>query len=469
MEATSEKGHRIRRAGLVVRSDNSRLERIASSFKSQSTMADKWQIEYVVIDREPKWYAENHNRWTCAVFAVCDESDFSVMRNVWNEWSKDKSPKRTYLCFLGLPPVARSVADQIARFILDKNYRPLSYLSSKVADVEVLEHVLQLVSAAITGDERSARLVYPAECSVGVVHLSDLHADAWDSDIRNNLLQDIRDLHLPSDRLLLVTGDLTHRGRSTEYRAARDFLASVGKHLEIEWRHILVCPGNHDLRPSFVGISPPFTSRSRLRVFRDNFPSPVGAQQYDMSWFYIVEAGGLHVGLFSIDSTLSRFLSSGKVDVQTLQWMERTGKNFEHAFPDGILVVLVHHHVLTDELLGNNPAMVMKNNGQFNEHACRGGVDLVLHGHEHLGWRWDLPVFGVDDHTFHVIPGGTATIKEREKQKNSKYNVLWLCKRGFYLESREYRLNEFELRKQLSKEFVRPRSLFGIGDIGAQA
>src|SRR5947209_3581481 len=70
-----------------------------------------------------------------------------------------------------------------------------------------------------------------------IVHLSDLHFGRIDERVVGPLAEVVRELR-PS--LVVVSGDLTQRARSSEFREARAFLDSLP-------RPQVVVPGNHDV------------------------------------------------------------------------------------------------------------------------------------------------------------------------------------------------------------------------------
>src|SRR5688500_18412736 len=70
-----------------------------------------------------------------------------------------------------------------------------------------------------------------------IAHLSDLHFGTEVSAVADALANDL-ERHPPS--LLVVSGDLTQRARSSQFQAARDYLARL-PHPQ------LVVPGNHDV------------------------------------------------------------------------------------------------------------------------------------------------------------------------------------------------------------------------------
>ncbi len=70
-----------------------------------------------------------------------------------------------------------------------------------------------------------------------IFHLSDLHfGPLFNEHLAELILQELRDEH---PDLVIVSGDWTMRGRTTEYERARAYLQKLPK-------PVLTIPGNHD-------------------------------------------------------------------------------------------------------------------------------------------------------------------------------------------------------------------------------
>jgi 3',5'-cyclic AMP phosphodiesterase CpdA len=77
---------------------------------------------------------------------------------------------------------------------------------------------------------------------VRLFHISDLHAGSVEETQVERGLEPL--IERVDPQLVVVTGDLAHRGRRLEHERAAAFLRSLG-------RRLLVIPGNHDIPYSF--------------------------------------------------------------------------------------------------------------------------------------------------------------------------------------------------------------------------
>ncbi len=95
------------------------------------------------------------------------------------------------------------------------------------------------------------------------LHISDLHLGCRGSELwwqaAEDFQQSVREMaaRLGAPDLLLVSGDLTHRGRSAELKTANHFLGMLRKWLDGAEPLIVPVPGNHDLiRPEGFAALP---------------------------------------------------------------------------------------------------------------------------------------------------------------------------------------------------------------------
>src|SRR6478672_7563427 len=70
-----------------------------------------------------------------------------------------------------------------------------------------------------------------------IVHLSDIHFGSVDNNVVKSLASSVNEL---KPHILVVSGDLTQRARTREFRMAREFLDKLPSPQ-------IVVPGNHDV------------------------------------------------------------------------------------------------------------------------------------------------------------------------------------------------------------------------------
>ncbi len=227
-----------------------------------------------------------------------------------------------------------------------------------------------------------------------VAHLSDLHFGRVDYRLLGSLLETIREL---KPDLVAVSGDLTQRLRTHEFREARAFLDRLP-------RPVLVVPGNHDVplhNPygRFVG---------RLTRFRAYITD-------DLEPFF----ADSEMAVAGVNTARSLTFKNGRINqVQVDRLLER----FCGLAPDVVRVVVTHHpfdlpeHHGAGELVGRARMAI--------EQLARCAVDVYLAGHIHIGSAHRTAArYRIHGYSALVVLAGTATSSRGRGECNS-FNVL---------------------------------------------
>lgn len=196
-----------------------------------------------------------------------------------------------------------------------------------------------------------------------LAHLSDLHMGR--SEDTRQAAARLRDALIELDvSHVVVTGDLTHRGRSAEWALFEEVFAPL-----IALRRVTLVPGNHD--------------RLGDEVARRMMPG---------ERVQVVQQPGLH--LVRVDSTGShnRFLLAGH-GALCERVIDQIDAALERVPIDSLAVVMLHHHPLPlpeetfSERLASGIGLPFASElrlGQALLTRIAGRCDLVLHGHRHV-------------------------------------------------------------------------------------
>jgi 3',5'-cyclic AMP phosphodiesterase CpdA len=228
---------------------------------------------------------------------------------------------------------------------------------------------------------------------VRLVHLSDLHYGADDPAVVDGLRADLAGQAVD---LVMVSGDLTMRARSGQFRAARALLDSLGP----PWVSV---PGNHDL-PLDRLLTRQVRPLDAYRRWIASDPEP------------LVSRSGLVV--LGLSTGRQYYWKGGRVDARQV---ERIGAAF--AAPAGLKILMLHHPVFTS---AQRPAekIVRGADGALRA-AAAAGVDMVLCGHDHVAARVDLSLSRpwLRRHLLGVMCGTTVSTRLRGGESQS-YNVI---------------------------------------------
>jgi len=195
-----------------------------------------------------------------------------------------------------------------------------------------------------------------------LAHLSDLHLGRSEAARRAASLLCDRLVESAIDHVV-VTGDVTHRGRAAEWAQFLDVFSPL-----LEEGRMTIVPGNHD------------------RLGDDVAHLIMDERRVD-----VVRRAGLH--LVRVDSTAphNRFLVAGHGALCD-RVIADCAEALADAAPDALRVVLLHHHVLPapvetfPERLADLVALPFANElalGGCLLERLLGHADLVLHGHRH--------------------------------------------------------------------------------------
>ena len=191
----------------------------------------------------------------------------------------------------------------------------------------------------------------------------------------------------------VITGDISTDVNPPErFKFARDYLTGqipisrgsdfkVG--LEMPETSVFCVPGNHDK----MALS---DNRSYLKGFKD-LPAPLPYVKE------VVSGQGQRLIFYGIDSNLYRKgnIAVGEITPETLAWLNQKLAQADAAdAPLPVRILLLHHHPA--DLNRFRPRTLKSLFGSFGKSfsvlqegerllkACRGRVDIIMHGHEHF-------------------------------------------------------------------------------------
>jgi 3',5'-cyclic AMP phosphodiesterase CpdA len=201
-----------------------------------------------------------------------------------------------------------------------------------------------------------------------LLHLSDLHVGAVEEPRVEAALAPLIDRVDPE--LIVVSGDLTHRGRPDQHDRAAEFLKSFG-------RPLVVVPGNHDIPATFPArLTHPF------REFERHWQTTEPVHRDERLFV---------VGLNSVRPWRHQ---SGGVGAGQLQ----RAAELLNAAPDGALkVVVLHHHLIGAPWRSRKKPVARRSH--VLAALVDAGAELILAGHIHQAAVSER-------HEFEVAPSG---------------------------------------------------------------
>src|SRR5882672_6595530 len=227
-----------------------------------------------------------------------------------------------------------------------------------------------------------------------IVHLSDIHFGRIDTSLIAPLVETVKEI---KPDLVAVSGDLTQRARSHQFREARAFLDSL-PHPQI------VVPGNHD-----VPLHNPFT----------RFLQPLEKYQRfittDLQPYYADD----EIAVVGVNTARSFTIKSGRVSRSQIEWMRDKLCEFE----DQVTKIVVTHHPF-DLPEGHDEGDLVGRSRVAMEALASCGADLFLAGHLHVSHTGHTAKrYKIHGHSALVVQAGTASSTRGRGEANS-FNVI---------------------------------------------
>src|SRR5215213_144510 len=226
-----------------------------------------------------------------------------------------------------------------------------------------------------------------------IVHLSDLHFGRVNPALVDPLIKSVGELE---PDVIAVSGDLTQRARSYQFKRARSFLDALPKPQ-------IVVPGNHDvpLHNVFARFLQPLTKYKRYitddlqPTYEDNEVAIVGV---NTARSLVVKGGRINES--QVSRLRDKFCSLGS----------------------GIVKVLVTHHPF-DLPEGHDERDLVGRARMAMTGLAECGADLFLAGHLHISHTGHTKRYNIRGHSALVVQAGTAT-STRERGEANSFNVL---------------------------------------------
>jgi len=227
-----------------------------------------------------------------------------------------------------------------------------------------------------------------------LVHLSDLHFGRVDEAILAPLIAFVSE---STPDVVVVSGDLTQRARSEQFKQARAFLDALPSPQ-------IVVPGNHDIP---------------LHNVFDRFARPLDKYRRhvtdDLEPFYADE----EIAVLGVNTARSLTVKYGRVNEGQVAHI----REVMCAYPDEVTKIIVTHHPF-DVPEGEDERELVGRAEMAMEALAACGADLLLAGHLHLSHTGHTAErYKIAGHSALVVQAGTATSTRGRGETNS-FNVI---------------------------------------------
>lgn len=230
-----------------------------------------------------------------------------------------------------------------------------------------------------------------------LVHLSDLHFGRIDHSVLEPLISVVNDLR---PDIVAVSGDLTQRARSAQFREARQFLDRLP-------RPQIIVPGNHDvpMHNVFARFAQPL-HKYRQYITRDLEP------------FYADD----EIAVLGLNTARSLTVKYGRINRRQV---DRIRERLCSVTRTTVKVIVTHHPFHLP--VGHDESDLIGRARMAMETLARCGADLLLAGHIHLSHTLhSAERYKIVGHSALVVSAGTATSTRVRGGEPNSFNVLRL-------------------------------------------
>ncbi len=228
---------------------------------------------------------------------------------------------------------------------------------------------------------------------IKIAHISDIHFGAEDSVLTEIILEDLMAV---DPRLVAVSGDLTQRAKTKQFKQAAEFLDRIKAPK-------IVIPGNHDI--SLFNIFRRFIKPlNRFFKFISDEECPV--YQDD------------NIAAVGINSARSLTLKNGRINRDQIALIK---KRFRKIDPDIMKIIVIHHNLVPSP--GKKSQSFIGRAGLLLDIIGDVEIDLILAGHVHTAYSEIITPSNSQSYTAVLASAGTS-ISERRRGTPNSYNLI---------------------------------------------
>lgn len=229
-----------------------------------------------------------------------------------------------------------------------------------------------------------------------IVHLSDLHFGRTDGSVIEPLIERIEQI---KPDVVVVSGDLTQRARTLQFKQARRFLDRLPSPQ-------IVVPGNHDV-PLYDILSRVVRPYAKYQRYISD----------DLEPFYVDE----EIAVLGVNTARALTVKGGRINGEQI---DRVSERLSPLRAD-ILKIIVTHHPF-DLPAGYDDAELVGRASKAMGRFANCGIDLFLAGHLHVSHAGSTAArYKLEGHAAVVVQAGTATSSRARGEFNS-FNLVRL-------------------------------------------
>lgn len=229
-----------------------------------------------------------------------------------------------------------------------------------------------------------------------VAHISDLHFGRHDAAIVDALIAQFGEM---CPHLVVLSGDLTQRARSSQFAQAKHFINRIKA-------PVVIVPGNHDI--------PLYNMMHRFFSPLDKYRRHIRESSTSGEWYADHE-----LAVLGLNTARGLTWKSGRVSIDQMGLIRRC---FEHVPQAAWKIVVTHHPIASAH---GEPRIELAGRAMLALRAIAdAGVHLLLSGHHHRPASGYPATDLVLHETMLVVHAGTAVSTRTREGEGNSYNLV---------------------------------------------
>jgi 3',5'-cyclic AMP phosphodiesterase CpdA len=255
-----------------------------------------------------------------------------------------------------------------------------------------------------------------------IVQISDLHIGGlFKQEAFNTLVEEVNELKPDA---LIISGDLTDEGLIFQFKKASEEIK------KFTCPQIIIFPGNHDYR------------HTGYLIFKQFFPS-------SSKKVYELKKDKDNVVILTLDTALPDRDEGEVGDAQNL-WINEILKTYDN---NVLKIVAMHHHLIAIPDTGFTNLVGILDSGDALRTLTENNVSLVLCGHKHRPWLWNLG-------NLNIAYAGTSSSWRYRGIFEDTYNIIEINEKFIHIDIKIVGGNKFPISDLVKKYQPEKRLVF---------
>jgi 3',5'-cyclic AMP phosphodiesterase CpdA len=203
-----------------------------------------------------------------------------------------------------------------------------------------------------------------------LIHITDPHfgskAETYNPEkLKKALIEKIN--NIKDEKILIISGDITYQGSADGYTKAQNFFTHIIDECSISNKHVIACPGNHDIRKENNNFE---SFDSFIYALRKDDRNCVQERAENVIYLN-------NTAFLIANSSYHLDHQYGLISNSTIQKIEQESEQFKES---AFRVFITHHHLLN---IYHKDTSTIRNAHELIHALDKHKFNYYLHGHQH--------------------------------------------------------------------------------------